>query len=256
MITCRLKGGLGNLMFQIAALETMSRYSGFESYYYNADQYLNRLNQEVKHNPNLKHANTYKTIFKNFKWPTKGSFKKTIKIPFHYTNIKIEDNVCYDGFFQSEKFIDRDYIQHLFYPANFIIEALREYNLEGNTCSIHVRRGDYLKFPNIHPVQDMNYYNNAMNIIKADKYFIFSDDMKWCKENFKGDQFEFVENIDYVEMFLQASCKHNIIANSSFSWWGAYLNSNNNKKVIAPKKWFGTNKYDSRDIIPESWIKL
>lgn len=256
MITCRLKGGLGNMMFQIAALENLSKKSGFETFYYNAEEHLNRLNKEVKHNPSLKHSHEYKKIFKNFQWNSSGKFAKTIKVPFIFSDIKIEDNICYDGFFQSEKYLDYKLCKYIFDPNDEIKSKLNNIDIPSNSCSIHIRRGDYVKLSHIHPTQDMQYYNKAMNIIKAEKYIIFSDDIEWCKNNFRDDKFIFIEEIDYIELFLQSKCSHNIISNSSFSWWGAYLNDNPNKKVIAPKKWFGNNKYNPKDIIPVSWVKL
>ena len=84
---------------------------------------------------------------------------------------------------------------------------------------------------------------------------VFSDDLDWCKETFLGNRFTFISgNRDYQDLFLMSMCKNNIIANSSFSWWGAWLNTNLNKKVIAPKKWFGPQlSLSSDDIYPNTW---
>ena len=92
---------------------------------------------------------------------------------------------------------------------------------------------------------------------KEYKFLVFSDDIEWCKQVF-DDDFNFIEGEeDYVDLLLMARCKHNIIANSSFSWWGAWLNRNNNKRVIAPKKWFGSvANLDSKDLLPKGWITL
>ena len=87
---------------------------------------------------------------------------------------------------------------------------------------------------------------------EVDRYLVFSDDLEWCKQNFIGDKFIFIENEkDYVELFLQSKCTHNIISSSSFSWWGAYLNKNKDKTVVGPKQWFTVEKRN--DIIPERW---
>ncbi len=142
-----------------------------------------------------------------------------------------------------------------------------------NICSIHVRRGDYVSIGqthplNPHPLQSLEYYKEAIKIINADKYLVFSDDINWCKENFIGDNYIFVDNKisslenDIFEMQLMSTCKNNIIANSSYSWWAAYFNENKDKKVIAPKLWFGKdyiNTITSHDdviqsIIPKDWI--
>ena len=90
-------------------------------------------------------------------------------------------------------------------------------------------------------------------------FVVFSDDIKWCKENFIGNNFYFVENEkDYIEMYLMSSCNNNIISNSSFSWWSAWINENENKKIIGPKNWFGPSlsNISDRDIIPLEWIKI
>ena len=137
---------------------------------------------------------------------------------------------------------------------------LQEILKNENTCSIHVRRGDYLNSPNHHPTQNMNYYMRAIKEMPKDSVFlIFSDDIKWCKENFPNlpEKFIFVEgNKDYEDLHLMTHCKNNIIANSTFSWWGAWLNSNSDKIVVAPKKWFGPalKNNDTKDLYCEGWI--
>jgi hypothetical protein len=133
--------------------------------------------------------------------------------------------------------------------------------LNKDTCSIHIRRGDYVGLPNHHPTQLISYYEDAIKIIGDNKHFVFfSDDIKWCEENFK-----FVENktfisnnTDYEDMYLMSMCKNNIIANSTFSWWGAWLNNNETKQVIAPLKWFGTyySHFNTKDLYCDKWIKL
>jgi hypothetical protein len=105
----------------------------------------------------------------------------------------------------------------------------------------------------------MDYYRNAIAEFSDDtRFLVFSDDIQWCKENFKGDNFHFIEGEkDYVDLYLMSLCNNNIIANSSFSWWGAWLNNTPNKKVIAPKQWFGKAKQlNTKDLIPETWIIL
>ena len=90
------------------------------------------------------------------------------------------------------------------------------------------------------------------------KFLIFSDDITWCKKNFIGDSFIFIENeVDFIDMYLMSMCINNIIANSTFSWWGAWLNKNKNKKIISPINWFGPAKpLNIRDVIPHNWVKI
>jgi len=282
MISCTLKGGLGNLMFQIAFLEYSGNMNKYQTGYWNLDQHLQHLNKEVRHNSKLQHADEYLTMFKNFKWPrinaeAKGrvntwewalatigtlsgkAIASVVHIPFHFENFVTEDNVVYNGFFQSEKYFpNREFILDLFQPSDFVNSQLEKYNhiFKETTCSIHVRRGDYLKFSHIHKSEDFTYYQKGMSLVsEVDKYLIFSDDIEWCKEKFVGDQFIFIENEkDYIEIFLQSKCDHNIISSSTFSWWGAYLNNKPNRKSIGPAQWFSNNK--KNDVMPESWQSI
>jgi hypothetical protein len=174
-------------------------------------------------------------------------------------------NVKINGYFQSEKyFINyKKEIKDLFKiddETNFFL--LKKYSniISLDTCSIHVRRGDYLKFPNIHPTQNIEYYNKAVGYIGENKhYLIFSDDIEWCKNNLnfiKNKTFIF-GNSDFQDLYLMSLCKNNIIANSTFSWWGAWLNNYKNKVVVAPELWFGNEvNYNTYDLIPNNWIKL
>lgn len=270
MITCRLKGGLGNIMFQIAAIEAMSIDSGIPSTYYNINSQIKFLNDEVNHNPLIKHANEYLKIFKNFNWNKNTTNKisfTTIKLPFHYTKINPKRNVCYDGFFQSEKFFKHREleIRTLFEPSTEILQYIQTkypFIFTTDVTSMHVRRGDYVKLSNTHPPQSIEYFNKAIEMIGTDSTFlIFSDDLEWCKENFKGNNFIFSNEKDYIELFMMSFCKNNIMSNSSFSWWGSWLNKNPNKKVIAPSLWFSPGAAERKginpvDIIPQTFIKI
>jgi hypothetical protein len=134
--------------------------------------------------------------------------------------------------------------------------------LSSNSVSLHIRRGDYLQGDrncSLNP----EYYHTAIATINQQVsnpyYFICSDDIEWARNTIDVQQAEFVDwnrgDRSYVDMQLMSSCKHNIIANSSFSWWGAWLNSHAGKLVIAPKKWLPALQADS-DVIPGGWIKL
>jgi hypothetical protein len=179
---------------------------------------------------------------------------------FHYSPIPFSDGLdLYNSYFQSEKyFFDfSDEIRYLLTP-----KCAKYFPKFENTCAIHVRRGDYLTLPDHHPVLPMSYYQEAMNAVKAKKYMVFSDDPEWCANNFKGDQFTIMRgNRTYVDISLMSKCDvGGIIANSSYSYWGNWLNPNTNKIVIAPKNenWFGKDlkHHNLKDLIPESWIKI
>lgn len=132
--------------------------------------------------------------------------------------------------------------------------------LKEDVCSINVRRGDYLNCSDYHPVCSLEYFNQAIDRIGRDKQFLItSDDLPWCKENFIGDHFHFADRtVPEENLYLQALCTNNIISNSTFSWWGAWLNPNVNKKVIAPKVWYGPQAADlnTQDLLPDSWIQI
>ena len=255
MVSCYLMGGLGNYLFQIATGYSKSLDMGEEFV-------VNPNNVQVVHKPLTIYTNN---ILKNLVFDNNFNVGKIYNEQhFHYSPIPdfMLSTTLY-GYFQSEKYFkhNRNKILEFFICDNVINNIHEKYkkDLGNSTCSIHVRRGDYLNLPEHHPTQDMEYYKEAISIIGADKtFFIFSDDIKWCKENFK-----FLENVvycenneDYEDLYLMSLCDDNIIANSSFSWWGAWLNKNDNKKVISPKKWFGSLKsnFITDDIYCEKWV--
>lgn len=137
-----------------------------------------------------------------------------------------------------------------------------------NAVSVHIRRGDYASNPEylkIHGLCPVEYYQRAIEYICAKTsypvFYFFSDDMEWVKQNLKiKHPAVYVsgtpEGKDHYEMYLMSLCKHNIIANSSFSWWGAWLNTNAGKIVIAPKQWMGDANIDTADLIPANWLRL
>ena len=119
-----------------------------------------------------------------------------------------------------------------------------------------MRRGDYLNYPHIHPVCDVSYYQKGLENIKdIQNILVFSDDISWCKNNLNFPYpTHYIEETDVTELWLMSLCKHNIIANSTFSWWGAWLNNNKDKVVVGPTKWFGPSLQheDTSDILPET----
>lgn len=131
-----------------------------------------------------------------------------------------------------------------------------------NSVALHVRRGDYLK-PKVkdhHGILPVEYYKNAVRYVesklKYTQYFIFSDDPAWCSNNLdfiKNKNIVSGKHLPWIDMYLMSICKHNIIANSSFSWWGAWLNQHPAKIVVAPKNWL---THSDTKIIPQEWIRL
>ena len=172
------------------------------------------------------------------------------------------------GYFQVGSYYEqiRPFLQKQLYPRekpNRKNEEIIQKISSTNSVSLHVRRGDYLGLKNLHGICDLNYYQKAVNFIERHVenpfFFLFSDDPNWVKENLKLNHPYFIVDINKNEkspwdMWLMSLCKHNIIANSSFSWWGAFLNQNEKNITIAPKVWFADGS--AEEIHLKSWILL
>ena len=265
MIYTNLKGGLGNMMFQIAATLSMAIDKGVDASFPNLMTQLIYLNNDNTHNSKLKHSIEYLSLFDKLLTEQPPQGLKTYRYPLHYDSTIPEGNeFIIDGFFQSEKYFkknEKKIKEILTVPKNVldVINIKYKLLLELKTTAIHVRRGDYLKFPKHHPTQSVEYYKKSIELLNnTEKFIIFSDDIEWCKSNFIGDEYYFIENEkDYVELYLMSMCNNVITSNSSFSWWGAWLNNNTDKIIVGPNIWFGVNtNYISKDILPKEWIKL
>lgn len=167
-----------------------------------------------------------------------------------------QGNLILHGYFQNEKYFEgaEEELREVFSVNSGVFKFI------DSICSIHVRRGDYLKYPLIHTNLEIGYYRKAIEIMKSkgyEKFIVFSDDIDWCKQNFIGDEYSFSEGRkNYEDLIRMSACRSHIIANSSFSWWGARLGGNPDRTVIAPKQWFGPNGPSHYEIIPNNWIKL
>ncbi len=265
-IQLNVQGRLGNIMFQTAALEHLGLRFGYETYYPNIKRQIEILKGDTLYTPSPE-ADDYFKIFKNFNWHNgwEKPYKVNhiINVPFAFEHMhELDDNTLLKGYFQSENNWggDRAWVQDLFEPSDMVLEQLKKYDglFKHKTCSIHVRRGDYLRFPDTHPTVTTDYIDRAKHLLKGHKivnWIVFSDDIEWCKENLKGD-YIFIENEkDYVEMFLMARCNYKIIANSSFSWFGAYL-SKVGGEVVAPIVWIANPKVDDSHVVPWYWLKI
>ena len=259
MISCKLTGGLGNQMFQIAATHALALRNndtaGFD---------LEGCYTPNQGNPSTKYRNNVLAKISDFKGPYRVSYSEP---RFGYEELPYAPNLLLEGYFQSEKyFIDyKNEILDLFVIPDIdligdIFNNRRE--SKGNITSVHIRRGDYLKNLDFHQPCSVDYYKTAIESIGDSNFLIISDDINWCKENFKGENIFFSDykfNNELWDFTIMCLSDNNIIANSSFSWWGAYLNRNPNKKIIAPKKenWFGLKgPKDTEDIIPNNWITI
>jgi hypothetical protein len=213
IVSTRLMGGLGNIMFQIASAYNVALRD-------NKEMICDTRDMMIPHKPYTFYVDN---IFRKVKFSDNLLNLNHIgECGFHYCQIpNLDGNVKLFGHFQSEKyFIDhKNEILELFEidgtTKNYLLEKYKDI-INENTCSIHVRRGDYLGLPNHHPIQSIEYYLQSIKLIGEDKhYLIFSDDIKWCKENFnflKNKTF-ISGNLDYQDLYLMSMCKHNIIAN-------------------------------------------
>lgn len=182
-------------------------------------------------------------------------------------------NSLLTGYWQTEKYFlpIQDTIKKDFTfkkPLEGLNKAHAIEMAKSNSVSMHIRRGDYIHKPEtrqFHGNCTPEYYAAALQSIKAKvgdvHLYIFSDDIAWVKSNMQFDvPANYIENNtgedSYIDMQLMSLCKHNIIANSSFSWWGAWLNNNPGKIVVAPARWFNDNSVNIKDVIPETWHKL
>jgi len=252
MISCNLTGGLGNQMFQISASASLAL-SNNDVYSFNFEN-CHTPNQG---NPSKKYINN---IFKKIPSHNIHRFDTIYnESGFSFLKIPYKENMLLNGYFQSEKYFkeNSNHIKNLFVLENGDIELIKsKYDIKNLTC-VHIRRGDYLKFKDFHFTCDLDYYQKAIQLINDTKFIFVSDDMDWVKSNFKSENFLYSDlNDEILDFTLITMCKNVIISNSSFSWWGSYLN-NNGGKIIAPKRWFGIGgPQDTQDIIPDNWIKI
>jgi glycosyltransferase involved in cell wall biosynthesis len=248
--------GLGNILFQVATGISLAKDN-------DSLLVLNQLSHDSFGGYHNNILNQINTISDNYEYSG-----KYIQPDFSYSKIPFKENYIYDGYFQSEKFFSHNkeeilkYIKPDLETTKYINSKYKNTLFNDETVSIHVRRGDYINLNHLHPLQDENYYTKAIEHFSiSTKFVIFSDDIDWCKkcgwfDNLTNKYFVAGEK-DYIDLILMSKCTHNIIANSTFSWWGAWLNKNKNKKVIAPIKWFSPQrKLSSKDIIPKDWILI
>jgi len=289
MINLKIKGGLGNQLFQYALARSLAiknntslnvDYSSYNQPGTDTPrQYeLNLFNTKVV--SNNKSSFFYFVLSFLNKVFNKLGFRRTTYFNQYYFEkgvnfdnkiLFLKDNSWLTGFFQSEEYFNNisELIRsELTFKDISSLEKLSVYQeiRKTNAVFIHIRRGDYINNPryaNFYYSCPLDYYKQAIALIEKrvnnPKFFIFSDDADWVRENLMIDNAVFISALklkDYEDLFLMSQCQHAIIANSSFSWWGAWLINSKDKIIVAPEKWFQNDKIDSSDIIPESWIKL
>lgn len=179
---------------------------------------------------------------------------------FAYDPIPHAKDLRLYGFFQSEKYFEKHsaVVRAALTPR---VDTVPE-RLAG-MVSVHVRRGDYLGLQEKHPIVPMEYYQRAMDFIRtkgAYKFLVFSDDLPWCRAQQWGPGVAVIEDMDSIpQLALTIACEHHIMANSTFSWWGSWLDPRPEKTVIAPAKWFGEThqeEFPTKDLFPARWIVI
>ena len=269
MIIAKLIGGLGNQLFQYAVARHLAEI-------HNTTLKIDLTEFELYklHKYSLQHFN----IIEEFATSDDLKAIKDVKEKhFHFDEEfkNISNNVLLLGYWQTEKYFSE--ITDIIRTEFTVKSELQGRDLDvsrliadSNSVSLHIRRSDYT--PNSYKDQifdslSLKYYKRGiadLSQVENDlTFFIFSDDPEWVKDNVKLDfPVIYVDHntadTNYEDLRLMSLCRHNIIANSSFSWWGAWLNDNKDKRVYAPTEWFNSNvrNLDSKDIIPKSWIKI
>lgn len=297
MIIVRLRGGLGNQMFQYAAgralaahhqvplkldLYTYARhpYRRYELHRFQIDA-VEATREEVHRftgsNPVIRFLNKRENYFR-----CPGVFAQP-HYHFYEDFFALPKDIYLSGYWQSEKYFTgiAGLVRQQFTPANKLDDrnaAVQQQMQSENSVAVHVRRGDYTggNYASFFGTLHETYYGSAITRVRQrvgnPVFYFFSDDIAWCKSAFGSIGAEFIGHNSgadaYKDLLLMASCRHNIIANSTFSWWAAWLNANPDKIVVAPQQWFATpyldrkepvyasRHYNTRDLIPAGWLRL
>ena len=288
IVVVRLIGGLGNQLFQYAAGKSLSHTLGvplkidkndFKRYKLRKYGLLHfnvtsgeASKRELNLFPQRASASRMRKLFSKFFSKGYPTFSQR-NLNFDPSIFENKAPIYLDGYWQSEKYFKSiENIIRSEFTFKSKIDPLSKTILEKiqncNSVSIHIRRGDYVdnSVTNAkHGTTTLDYYYRSIEIIlekiSNPYFFIFSDDINWVRSNlFMDGNVTYVSHNDslsnYQDLRLMSKCKNNIIANSSFSWWGAWLNKNRKKIVLAPKRWFNDNDLGENDIVPDSWISI
>ncbi|MFK8037022.1 MAG: alpha-1,2-fucosyltransferase [Crocinitomicaceae bacterium] len=292
MIYIKIRGGLGNQMFQFAAAVALSKEkkttigietseflkpdsNNYTSRVFELGDVFNLVDAQIVSKKSYNYLIEDNFFFKLKRKLFNGSVFYETNLAFDPTINKLSKNGYIEGYFQSEKYFlkYRESLLSLFTfskkPSIKTTQTIAKIN-KTSSIAIHIRRGDYQKnreINNVHGVLPLSYYEDALKHfdLSESHLLFFSDDIDWVKESFN---FLNQVNVTYVnwntgkdswqDLFLMSNCKHFIIANSSFSWWGAWLSTNENKTVICPKQWFADKNLNKNtsDLIPKRWIRI
>lgn len=293
MVTVQLNGGLGNQLFQYAAAKSLSMHHNvpllidissfqredlpelevprdFELYNFEGvnDKTIVLSKKDNEDIINFLKKKSIVKLLPNHK-------RKVYSEPFYHFDKNFfhsKKNVLLRGQWQSEKYFRR--FSNFFHDSFQLKTSLIENCLHQGqqlqaiqSVSVHVRRSDYLRKKIIlewHGVMEKDYYLKAFKYLEEKigsfEVFYFTDDTEWVKNELlpakEGEIISTATKNHYEDFYLISQCRHNIIANSSFSWWGAWLNKNPDKIVIAPTNWFNQGPKDTQDLLPQAWLRL
>lgn len=284
MIAVRLMGGLGNQLFQYAAgralalrLDTelvldIRNFKQYKLHEYGLERF--NIKARIATSKELRRWPFLYLRFYRFARAlgVRGGIYKEARFDFDPSWIDISDGALIEGYFQSEKYFEEiaDLLHKELTPVAPLVSRNAQYAAWAQACEsvmIHVRRGDYISNPKaleVHGVCSVDYYKDAIKFIreniKSPKFFVFSNEIQWAKDNLGlGNDTVYVEGNEKsaeIDIYLMSQCRHHIVANSTFSWWGAWLKANKTGLTIAPAPWFDTNKLPTSDLLPSNWIML
>lgn len=288
-IIVKLIGGLGNQMFQYATARSLAArrgarvaldITGFEHYklhryalcYLNVEENLAR-REDVRWLTGGWLARNVVSRLRGVRKTKRFRIFRERIFQFDPSVLELSGNLYLDGYWQSERYF-REHaalLRREFRPKGALTQKSEE--VAGlirscNSVSLHIRRGDYVSNPSTnrtHGTCDLAYYREAATLIAgrapSPVFFVFSDDHEWVRASLELPYpTTYVAHNDatrnYEDLHLMSLCRHNIVANSSFSWWGAWLNENEEKTVVAPRRWFRDDRLDDRDVVPAAWTRL
>ncbi len=295
MIITVLNGGLGNQMFEYAIGRVLSLRHATELFF-DISSFDNQIARDTKRQYELGVFGVPGSIASKQKltnFSQQNKYQKLIQkyifshlLLRHYTCLRedgaefheevlyLPNNTYLSGYWQSEKYFlrERDLICKDFSrrttPLSQENQRCQHAMQNTESVSVHIRRGDFItnaKANAYHGICSLEYYKGAMDYIeqqiKHPTYYVFSDDPSWSRKNIHS-KYEIIyiahnhERDAHEDLRLMSKCQHNIIANSSFSWWGAWLNTNAGKIVIAPKQWYKNNQINTSDLIPSTWKRV
>jgi len=254
MISCEFHGRLGNNMFQVAATAAIAKKLDVE---FSVPSYTL-----------AGHRGQLPVELQGFSYPY--NYHQDNVVQHHekvgekdskYTELPVKDEIKLCGFFQSSKYFDDirdDLINKYFSPASWVLNLSKKYNIGPKSLAICVRRGDYLMLQHNHCVLAEQYYQDVcldiVNRTNIEQVFVFSDDLDWCADVFSEMSPVLVKEDKFVQLYMMTQMKNVVLANSTFSWWGAYLN-NMNGIVYFPDPWYGPNNQhiDVSGLVRPDW---